>query len=327
MARWPLLACLLLTATLLGGCAGKGDGDGDGLDIRAVDLSAAEVGTSHVLLAVNVTLEDASQAELGDLVQVKAYDVSTGFLAKTEEMALAKGMPPLRPVQVEVELPREGTYRLEVRVFHGDEEESSAWVDLRDLSRLQPTLHDTGLRIGLDFRLAAANGTRTDVLASAYLTNEARAASRPLTLQLKARDLRTGLVTDEEWAPVGAVGPDETRTANATLNVALGRDYDVEATLWDGHVVVERGAGRVALSSIQPTVSGGASGGFAGTSTASYTTGAAGGLIFDQPQIANEGDGAGDGDSDGGEQAPGLGLVAVAAALVAVGLWFRRRAT
>lgn len=325
MARWALLGCLLLTATLLGGCAGKDD-PGDGLDIRAVDLSAAEVGAGHVVLAVNVTLEDASQAAIGDLVQVKAYDVSTGFLTRTEEKALARGMPALRPVGVEVELPREGAYRLEVRVFHGDEEESSAWVDLRDLSRLQPTLHDTGLRIGLDFRLAAANGTRTDVLASAYLTNEARAGSRPLTLQLKARDLRTGLVTDEEWTSVGAVGPDETRQANATLNVALGRAYDVEATLWDGHVVVERGAGRVDLSSLQPVVSGGGAGASSGTSTASYTTGAAGGLIFDQPNIANEG--GSNGDSDGGNDSatPGLGLVAVAAALVAVALWFRRRA-
>ena len=320
MARPSPFASLLLTAlavgatALLAGCSSH-SGSG-GLAISAIDLSAPEVGAGHVLLAVNVTLADAGKAAAGDLLRAKAYDVSTGFLATTQEVPLAKGLPAAKPVTLLVELPRQGTYRLDVQLLHGGKAVGAGSVDLRDLSRLQPTLHATGLRIDLDFQLAAANATRTDVVASAYLTNEARAASHPLSLQLKARDLRTGLVAAQVWAPVGAIGPDETRQANATMNVALGRDYDVEAVLWDGSVIVERGVGRVALSSLAPPLpAGGASSDPRGTVASSP----AGDLVFGQPSIAPPA-------SQGGKSsAPGLGLVAVVGVLAGAGLLLRRR--
>lgn len=309
MARWPLLASLLLTATLLGGCAGPGGHHG--LEIRAIDVSAPEVGAGHVTLAVNVTFQDASKASADDVVRVKTYDEATGFLAHTDERRLAAGLPAGRPVEVDVDLPRGGAYRLDVLVLHGDKEQATGRVDLRDLSRLQPTVNDSGLRIDLDFQLLRVAGNRTDLQTTAYLTNEERAASHPMTLQLKAREVRTGLVAGQSWTPVGPVAPDATRAANATMDLALGRDYDVEAVLWDGDAIVERGVGRVALASLGPPSS-------AGSATGSAYGRDADSLVLGSPSYAH---------GEGKNSSPGLGLVAIVGALAAVGFVLRRRST
>lgn len=308
MARWPLLACLLLTATLLGGCAGL-RGHGGGLDIRSIDVSAPEVGAGHVTLAVNVTFEDAGKATADDTVRVKTYDTATGFLARTDERRLSAGLPKGLPVEVRVELPRSGGYRMDVLVVHGDKVVATGAVELRDLSRLQPNLNDSGLRIDLDFQLLRVSGNRTDLQTTAYLTNELRSASRQLTLQLKAREVRTGLVAGQAWVPVGSVAPDATRTANATMDVALGRDYDVEAVLWDGDVIVERGQGRVALGTLGPAA--GAGGAVHGSDSDADS------LVIGSPSYA-----AGKG---GSNSSPGVGLVAVVATLALVGVALRRR--
>jgi hypothetical protein len=310
MARWPLLASLLLTATLLGGCAGVG-GNGGHLEIRSIDVSAPVVGAGHVTLAVNVTFEDARKAGDDDVVRVKTYDESTGFLAHTDERRLSTALPAGRPVEVDVDLPRSGAYRLDVLVLHGDKVEATGSVPLRDLSRLLPTINDSGLRIDLDFQLLRVAGNRTDLQTTAYLTNEARAASRPLTLQLKARESRTGLVAGQTWSPVGSVAPDATRAANATMDLALGRDYDVEAILWDGDAIVERGTGRVALATLGPAPAVGGAG-------SAYDRDADN-LVLGAPSYSRSA-------GEGKNSSPGLGLVAVVGAVVVVGVLMRKRA-
>lgn len=307
MARWPLLASLLLTATLLGGCAGLGGSSG--LEIRSIDVSAPVIGAGHVTLALNVTFEDAGKARDDHLLRVKTYDSDTGFLAATTERRLSEGLPAGEPVELRVELPRSGTYHMEVQVLRGDDQVASGIVHVRDLSRLHPTVNDSGLRIDLDFRLLGLDGNRTDLRTTAYLTNEARTASRPLSLQLKAREVRTGLIAGEAWSGVAAVAPDATLAANATMDLALGRDYDVEAVLWDGSVVVERGQGRVALATLGPA--GGAGGGAVRDSS-----GGAADLLVGEPSFDS---------ADGDNSAPGLGLVGIVAALAVVGVVLRRR--
>lgn len=304
---------LLLLVPLLAGCTDFDAGRQNYLFVQGIDVSAPEVGTGRLVLLVNVTV-DNSEAESGDLrVLTKAFDQDTGLLVKSVWTDVEPfGKEETRIVSVELDLPRANGYRLEVDLYQDDEIYRNARLDVGNLANLEPNLHDSGLRVStIDFEVLSTAGNRTSVRATAYLTNEGTGASRPLSLQLKAREVSTDLLVAQVWAQVGSIGRDATRAFNATLSLPDGYNYDVEAVLWDGEIVVERGVGNVQFAPIT-TVNPGQS------------------IVVTRPNLDEfaGGDGFGgdgDGDSSGEEATPGPAFVAVLAVLVLAAFVLRRR--
>ncbi|HUR25637.1 MAG TPA: hypothetical protein VM327_06460 [Candidatus Thermoplasmatota archaeon] len=246
MVRWSLVASLFLVA-LLAGCTDFDEGQENYLFVQGIDVSAPEVGSGRIVLLVNTTL-DNSMARSGDLRLVtKAFDLATGLLVEQVETPV----PPLgdketRIVSTRLDLVRAPGFRLQVDLYQDQKMVRGASLDVSNLAALEPNLYDTGLRIAaMDFEVLDTRGNRTTVRASVYLTNEGREGSRPLSLQLKAREVSTGLLSAQVWARVGSVALDATRAYNATLSLPDGYNYAVEAVLWDGDIIVERGVGSV----------------------------------------------------------------------------------
>ncbi|MEK6974852.1 MAG: hypothetical protein AABY18_00755 [Candidatus Thermoplasmatota archaeon] len=296
---------LTLLAGVLAGCTDFSDSGGD-LQIRSLDVSAPEVGAGRFVLAVSVALDNEGGRSGPVNVTVKAYDAATGLLvgtATTSAGRLAKERT--HAIEVRIDLPRANGYRLTVDVDEDDLLVYRTTVNAGNLANLEPNLYDTGLRVEVnDFRVLDTAGERTQVHAAVYLTNEGASDSRPLSLQVKAREQSTGLISDDNWVPVGAIRRDATRSINTTLGLSPGYNYDIEATLWDGDIIVERGSGEV-LFAPKTTTSPGQS--------VVVTTPDLGDLAFDR--------GSGDSKSS---KTPGLGFVAAALALVGV-VFVRRR--
>lgn len=313
MVRWTMALAALLAASLAGCTDFDDPARQNYLFVHGIDVSAPEVGSGRITLLVNTTL-DNEWAPSGDLLLlVKAFDRSTGLLVEQVETptpALRKDET--RIVPTPLDLPRASGYRLEVALFQDGKMVRGGNLEVSNLDRLEPNLHDSGLRIAsMDFEVLDTKGNRTGVRATVYLTNEGTGGSRPLSLQLKARESSTGLLVSQVWAQVGPIGLDATRAFNATLSLPDGYNYDVEAVLWDGEIIVERGSGRVQ---------------FAPTTVVNPGQQ----VVVSRPNLddfaGGSGDGAG-GDSDGGEsETPGLALPLVLAVLVAVVLVLRRRA-
>src|SRR5687768_13875115 len=199
---WRGVAAVLLrvlaiaSLLLLPGCTDFEADAANYLHIQAIDVSAPEVGSGRLTLAVNVTLDNTG-GRSGDVeLDVKAYDGATGLLVKTghAEVGTIKA-DKTRTVEVLLELPRVDSYRLQVELIQDGRLLREAHATASRLGALEPTMFDTGLRIStMDFLVESTEGPRATIRTSIYLTNEGAQDSRPLSLQIKAREMGSGLL-------------------------------------------------------------------------------------------------------------------------------------
>ncbi|HJQ93343.1 MAG TPA: hypothetical protein VJ874_03545 [Candidatus Thermoplasmatota archaeon] len=306
MVRWSL-ASLLFLVPLLAGCTDFDEGQENYVFVQGIDVSAPEVGSGRIVLLINATI-DNSLARSGDLrLLTKAFDQSTGLLVDQ----VATTVPPLgkeetRIVSTRLDLARAPGFRLQVDLYQEEKVIRGATLDVSNLDRLEPNLYDTGLRIAaMDFEVLGTAGNRTTVRSTVYLTNEGREGSRPLSLQLKAREVSTSLLAAQVWAQVGSVAMDATRAYNATLTLPDGYNYAVEAVLWDNDIIVERGVGHVQFAP-----------------TAILDPGQK--VVVTRPNLDDFAGGQGVSDDEDSASTPGPGLVLVLAALAVAAAALRR---
>lgn len=243
------LVLVLLLPLALAGCLREDVDDPNHLRIAGIDVAAPRVTSGFATLVVNVTLDNGQGASGPVRVVVKAFDTASGLLVRTGEAAPG-ALPKDRTIAVSValEVPRQSGYRLEVEAYEDERAVQSASVTASNLGALQPTLFATGLQLGpLDFLVRNVTGDRVAIDAAVYLTNEGAGPSRPLRLQAKAREVSTGLLSDEAWTAQPAVEMEATRAVAVPLEVPDGYNYEVEAVLWDGDHVVGQARGRVQL--------------------------------------------------------------------------------
>ncbi len=295
-----------MAATLLSGCTDFDAGEGN-IVVRGIDLSAPVVNSGSLLLVANVTLDSVSAAS-GDLVlSAKAYDSATGLVVQDVHRDVASiGKDKTSNVELGLDLPRADGYRIHVEVRRDGQLIQVAQITASNLGALQPNTHDTGLRVaGMDFEVLSTAGNRTDVLVTAYLVNEGTQDSRPLSLQLKARETSTGLLAAQTWIAVNPIGREETAAYNSTVALPEGFNYEVEAILWDGRIIVERGSGFVQFAprTVVPP----------GTD-----------IIVSTPDLDAFLRDRAQGDSGSAAKTPGPGLLVVAAALALAAVVARR---
>lgn len=241
----------LAVCFLLSGCLNEFDEPqaANFLRISGIDVSAPVVKSGTMTLAVNVTLDNTEAQSQDVRLVVKAYDRSTGLLVETNTADVGP-IPEDRTVSVEVllDVPRSSGYRIEVQVFEDDQLALQGTVTASNIDALEPNVFDTGLRIStMDFIVRNVTAGRVEIAAKVYVTNEGGDVSQALEMQVKAREVSTSLLADERWTPVPPVGTDETVPSEVTLSVPDEYNYLVEAILWDGNIIVERGSQAVQL--------------------------------------------------------------------------------
>lgn len=317
MRLWVLLLLLILP---LAGCLNDFDDAGvieNRLRIHAVDVSAPEVRSGSVTLLVNTTLTNRMGPAEDVLVAVRAFDSGTGLRLDVGEQEVARiGSETTMTVEVPMRLDRATGYRLVVAIFQQDLLIQEHTLRISNVDALEPNVFETGLRIaGMDFEVASLQReenqtTQVQIDAATYLTNEGTGPSRPLELQLKAREVSTGLLADSHRTPVDAIAVEETVPVSVTLSVPDGYNYVVEAVLWDDQIIVGRGQGNVQLL---PT----------------FEKPADTDIVVEQPNVEDfVGGGRAEDSADGdfGDQAtPGPGLIAVLAMLTLLVFITRRR--
>lgn len=245
----PALLAAVLLPLALAGCLREDLQPENHLRIAGIDVAAPRVSSGFATLVVNVTLDNSLGGSGPVRVVVKAFDTSTGLLVRTGE-ASPGALPKDRTVAAEVplEVPRRSGYRLEVAAYEDGKIVQTASVTASNVGALPPNLFETGLRLGpLEFLVRDANGTRVAIEAAVYVTNEGAAASQPLRVQVKAREVSTGLLSDEAWGDVPSIAVEATRVVALPLDVPNRYNYEVEAVLWDGDHLAGQARGKVQL--------------------------------------------------------------------------------
>lgn len=300
--RWLWVVVLVAPAAMAGCLNDFSETHGaSAVRIVGIDVSAPVVKSGSMVLAVNTTLDNAD-ARSGDIrLIVKAYDQATGLLAATQEAEVGE-IPQDKTVAVEVlvDVPRASGYRLEVLVHQSDRLALTAVVTASNLDALAPNVFDTGLRVStIDFIVRNVTGERVAITAKVYVTNEAAAVSKPLSMQVKAREVSTGILADEQEESLPSVQPEQTHAAEVLLSVPDSYNYQVEVVLWDGNIIVERGSGNVQLL---PT----------------FTKDPDEEIVVTDPQVEDfvrDRTGGGGGDSGDATRTPSIGILAAAAAV------------
>lgn len=245
----PWIVAVFALAVLMPGCLRDFDEPrANFLNLVKIDVSAPTVTSGSVVLAVNATL-DNTESESGEVrLVVKAYDTATSLLVVTNETTVGKiAKDKTITSTTRIVVPRASGYNLDIAVYQDDQLVQAGQVSVWNVGGLQPNRFDTGLSIGqIDFLVQNVTD-RIHIEAKVYITNEARAVAKELRMQVKAREISTGLLSDEETTTVAGILPEETRVFSVNLTVPNRYNYEIEVVLWDGNFVVERGSGHVQL--------------------------------------------------------------------------------
>lgn len=219
------------------------------LQLRSIDVAAPTVTTGSVQLAINTTLDNRGADSEPVQLKVKAFDERTGFLEATEVTANRTiGEDKTVSIDVRVDLPRRSGYRIEVEVYEAGQIVETGRVTVRNVASLEPTVHETSVAIStMEFLVRNVSSSRVRIDSEVYLTNEGAQDSQELRMQVKARDLDTGLLADQVWTDVGSIPPDETRIESVRLDVPDEHNYEIDVVLWDGNLSVEQGQDTVQL--------------------------------------------------------------------------------
>ena len=238
--------------------------------IRNIDIMADAVDESEVNITAIIVIEHEGDAASDVELLAKLYDGETGLLLDEKSAPVgtieyqrymdAKGVMQEKKViviekgkgSVETRLPftvpREGSYRVSVELFEGDEFVTSREARISGLSTLE-VKGDVALEIrDVDFAVNGSTGDRTLIDATAYIENLKSKDTPPLRMLIKAEDEKTGLLVDKIEVDIGTLTGSGTSVRSARLNLLSERDHLIDLTIWNGDKIVAEGYGMVALS-------------------------------------------------------------------------------
>jgi len=237
--RFLLLAtCALLICSA--GCLKEGS-----MEITGIEVAPVAVTAGDVTLNVSVSVERTSGSGAGrPTLIVRAIDTGTGLRVNESsgEIALVGGGGAII-ASSDIVLPRRGSYRLEAQVFEDGKRRASGELTVSSLERLPPDdARTTATMVDMDFIVRSVAQGRATIMAEVSFTNEGSEPSLPLSIEVKAREFDAGLLGDRQWTTLDPVRPGATVVRNVTLSVPDQYNYEVEAVLWRGDVIVERGS-------------------------------------------------------------------------------------
>jgi len=220
-------------------------------------VAAAEVGPDDASLTVTAVLQHRGGRSENLSVRARMTHLASGLHATTER-ADVPAVEGEREVEVplNVTVPREGGYRVELFLFDDGERRGTLSREIRGVGELQPSSARSSVRFHR-FDRAAGNDTLPSVQTaveaagddevtlnvSAYLTNEGGEERGDLSVQFVVRQADSGLVAERTRVPLGTVPAQHTVVPSATVTVPDGYNYYVDAILWKGGVIVDSARG------------------------------------------------------------------------------------
>lgn len=239
-----LATCALLICSA--GCLREGS-----MEITGIGVAPAAVTAGDVTLNVSVSIDRTSGSGAGrPTLLVRAIDTETGLRVNESSGETAMvGTGATIIASREIVLPRRGSYRLVAQVFEDGKRRANGELTVSSLEQLPPDDARTPVAmVDMDFIVRSVVQGRAAIGTEVSFTNEGSEPSLPLSIEIKARESDAGLLGDRQWTTLDSIRPGATVVRNVTLSVPDQYNYEVEAILWRGDVIVERGSRALLLA-------------------------------------------------------------------------------
>ncbi|HPE64103.1 MAG TPA: hypothetical protein PLQ49_08360 [Methanothrix sp.] len=246
---YSLLALAIFAALASSGCSESSDSV-KGLKIAEMDLSAEEV--TGATVTINVTTYVENQGRLTSKnasLLLKAYETKNNLL----ETQVRSDMGPIERgttanITNTLELPKKGSYRIEATLFEEDEKRSTASRTVYNLESLTADVDVMNVRIGgMDFMVKEAENGTVRIQTDIYFTNVGPTPSPDYRIEVKAREVDSGLVADKKEMNIGEIPPQGTVIRSVNLSVPDQYNYRAEVLIWRNASIVGQGEDYVLL--------------------------------------------------------------------------------
>ena len=246
---YPLLTLAIFAAIASSGCSESSDSV-KGLKIAEMDLSAEEVTGATVTINVTTYVENQGRLRSKNAsIILKAYETKNNLLearVRSELGPVEKGMT--ANLTNTLELPKKGSYRIEATIFEEDEKSSTASRTVYNLEGLTSDVDVMNVGIGgMDFMVKKAENETVQIQTDIYFTNVGPTMSPDYRIEVKAREVDSGLVADKKETNVGEIPPQGTVIRSVNLTVPDQYNYRAEVLIWRNSSVVGQGEGHVLL--------------------------------------------------------------------------------
>jgi len=245
-----VLALSAVVATLAPGAIARPQPDEPPgrVGLSELNVQPDEVGGQTANLHVDARIQHRGGATDDVSVELRAIDLDTGFVAESRTLSVSRlDGDRERSVAGTLSVERSGGYRIEALVFVDGERVAAGHRRVEGVGTLQPEYARTPVEFHrferadlpvVEFAISDADGNRTRLDVTTYLTNAGDAPAGDLELVVKARQVDSGVVADRETVAVGSIEPGRTARPSATLTVPDGYNYYLDAVLWKDGVVV-----------------------------------------------------------------------------------------
>ena len=220
------------------------------LSLQEPRVATGDVGGETAELSLDLRLGHRGGPAKNVSVEVQAVDAETGLVAKTvrKDLGNLTGEREI-PTQVNVTVPREGGYRLHVRVYEDGERIATGLTEVSGVGSLTPDYAATPVELhrfesaGSDLpvisfsRGAISDGTIT-LQTQTWLTNRGDEPAGGLELVVRARQVESNLIADRATVDIGEIGPGQTATPTVELDVPLEYNYYLDGILLRDGVIV-----------------------------------------------------------------------------------------
>jgi hypothetical protein len=315
-----VLAVTVVGAALVpGAVADRSDEvvEGD-LRLQEITISDGRVGGETLELQTDVRLAHRRGVSENVSVEFRAIGLDSGLVAdsRTVDVGRVSGDREVSVVET-LTVERGGGYRVEATVYRDGQRRATGAKEVRGTGGLTPDYADSPVEFHrfarsdlpvIEYSIAEASGNRSTLSVSTYLTNTGDAPTEGMHLVVKARQVESGIVADEQAVRVDGIDPGETVTPETSLTVPSQYNYYLDAILWvDGVVVDTTRAG----ASLDPTerVPANTTERDVGLQVSDFEGGAGDGRPTAQPEATG---------TPAAAEGPGFGVVAAVLALAAV---------
>jgi len=213
-------------------------------------VATGDVGGETAELSLDLRLDHRGGPATNVSVEVQAIDAETGLVAKTvrKDLGNLTGNREVR-TRVNVTVPREGGYRLNVRVYEDGDRIATGLTEVNGVGSLTPNYADTPVEFhrfesaGSDLPVISFSRgeIRNDTITlqtQTWLTNRGDDPAGGLELVVRARQVESNLIADRQTVEIGDIGPGQTATPTVELDVPLEYNYYLDGILLRDGVIV-----------------------------------------------------------------------------------------